>query len=469
MVLDMKTAIVIPIFNRSEYVKQCFDSLLKLTTKPDLIVLVDDASTDISVRTEIGVFITLSALHKIECKIFTNEKNLGVRGSLKKGIEYLIEQKDIHYFINLDSDSVVKPDFVKNLTILHKGFEDHIISGFNCITKENPALPNAYDYFAYKVFCNGINMCFNRTQYEKYIKPSLAKDGNWDYNTSLACQADNLPFIITTPSVVQHIGMVSSMGHHHSSGADRASDFKMIRLPDVTLFGIDSHDAKGIQRAATISQYDIQFAECNIITDDLFTKNGTNEQRRNDYSRFMLKELANQFSTSHVLTIHADGYVLNWKAWDDEFLEYDYIGATWTYKDNMNVGNGGFSLRSKKLCDILATNFIEPDLMHPEDHCICRTYRKSLENNFGIKFAPEEVANRFAIEAYGASAIKGANKYSGQFGFHSQHIDFSDSGLPKDILYPAHSVQPEVITRRTNNTQPLTRVDRVRAFQQQNK
>ncbi len=282
-----------------------------------------------------------------------------------------------------------------------------------------------------KAYCNGINMCFNRKQYETYIKPNLLRDGNWDYNTSLACNADNLPFIITTPSVVQHIGMVSSMGH--TGNPDRAQDFKMLELPDVTLFGIDSHDIPGIQQAASISQQDIQFAEVNIITDNLFGM----VDRRRDYSEFMLKKLAGEFNTSHVLTIHADGYVVNWEAWHNEWLQYDYIGASWGYKDGMNVGNGGFSLRSKRLCEILAKQNIAPEHMHPEDHCICRTYRESLEKDFGIKFAPAEVSDKFSIEAYGSHVWPTGNLYSGQFGFHGPHV----AGLPIDKAYTRKPVQ----------------------------
>lgn len=259
-------------------------------------------------------------------------------------------------------------------------------------------------------------MCFSRTQFDKYISPALLKEGNWDYNTSIACQADIMPFAITRPSVVQHIGMISSMGHNHQE-PDRAGDFKFLTLPDVTLFGIDAHDPEGIVRAGKISQRDIEFGAVKIITERLFSG-------REAYSKFIMKDLDRYINTSHVLIIHADGYVLNWKAWRNEWLQYDYIGATWWYKDNMNVGNGGFSLRSKKLQHILATNDIE--YLHPEDHHICRTYRKSLEENFGIKFAPEEVANQFAIEGYNSPD----NAYNNQFGFHGFHVDFSHSSVP---------------------------------------
>lgn len=375
---------------------------------PDVIYIVDDCSTVEMPK--------LSLVHKHT--IFS--KNGGVKVALLHGCNYLFEI-GVDVVITLDSDAIVKPDFVERIVNTHK-LQKAITSGFN-----NPKEPLVSE--GYKAHANGINMCFNRNQYEQYIKPALLSDsGNWDY----AASKNAGRVAITIPSCVQHIGLKSSMGH---KGADIAHDFKRLELPNVTLFGIDSYDPTGIRRAAEISQRDIEFGATKIITDDLFTKGGSTDQRRKDYSRFMIQELSKHFNTSHVLTIHADGYVLNWKAWDSEWLKYDYIGATWWYKDNMNVGNGGFSLRSKKLCDILAAHDLEH--YHPEDHHICRTYRPALEK-LGVIFAPEEVANQFAIEAYNVQPPN--NKYNGAFGFHGPHVDLSM--LPEGIRY-GETVVPE--------------------------
>lgn len=415
----MKIALIIPIFNRPQYVQQCFASLSSLTLKPDLLILVDDASTE------------QLPFCPLPHKLIKHEKNTGIRSALTTGIEYAFKQKAT-VVINLDSDAIVKPDFIERLIAIHQP-NDYIATGFNAKHKDNPITQNnSFETFGYKPFANGINMCFNKQQYERYIKPSLAKTGNWDYNTSLLCQRDNKPFVTTLPSVVQHIGMQSSMGH---VGADVAYDFNRIHLPNVTLFGIDSHDVAGIARAAEISQRNVQFGAVNIITADRFTKGGNSDVRRRDYSRFMLKQLAGEFSTSHVLTIHADGYVMNPAAWRNEWLQYDYIGAPWDWYKENNVGNGGFSLRSKKLCDILATQDIDESLMHPEDHHICRTFRRSLEEDFGIKFAPIEVAKQFSREGYGLPHE--LNLYDGEFGFHSYHVNWRNYllyGITDDML-----------------------------------
>ncbi|HEY5971619.1 MAG TPA: DUF5672 family protein [Pseudoxanthomonas sp.] len=113
-----------------------------------------------------------------------------------------------------------------------------------------------------------------------------------------------------------------------------------------------------------------------------------------EYSHFMIKRLGEYFSGSHVLIVQWDGFVTDARQWDPRFLEYDYIGAPW--KDG-SVGNGGFSLRSRRLVDALQA--MQTPETHPEDHCICDRYRAELETRFGIRFAPLELARRFAWEA----------------------------------------------------------------------
>jgi len=114
------------------------------------------------------------------------------------------------------------------------------------------------------------------------------------------------------------------------------------------------------------------------------------------YSRFVMKELDRHIDTDFALLVQYDGYILNARCWSDEFLEYDYIGARWPAEDWITVGNGGFSLRSKRLLRALQDPEIEP--AHPEDIAICRTHRERLEDRHGIRFAPEEVAARFSFE-----------------------------------------------------------------------
>jgi hypothetical protein len=110
----------------------------------------------------------------------------------------------------------------------------------------------------------------------------------------------------------------------------------------------------------------------------------------------MLSDLFKYIETTHLLNIQWDGFVVRPSAWDPEFLKYDYIGAPWKVHphhhwppfpdvtENNRVGNGGFSLRSKKLMEFMSIRFNnllkgkkyhDPKYYHPEDCLICRTFR----------------------------------------------------------------------------------------------
>ncbi|MGZ5147458.1 MAG: DUF5672 family protein, partial [Burkholderiales bacterium] len=120
---------------------------------------------------------------------------------------------------------------------------------------------------------------------------------------------------------------------------------------------------------------------------------------RNDYSNFMLRQLPKHINTSYALIVQWDGYVVDASAWKPEFRDYDYIGARWTwFDDGMTVGNGGFSLRSQKLLRALRDPRFSIVPGVNEDELICRDYRRTLEREHGIRFAPESVADLFSYE-----------------------------------------------------------------------
>jgi hypothetical protein len=128
------------------------------------------------------------------------------------------------------------------------------------------------------------------------------------------------------------------------------------------------------------------------------------------YNRLVLKELGPLIDTDHLLMIQYDGFVLDPARWDDGFLDYDYIGAPWRGHGQYSVGNGGFSLRSRRLLEALRDPLIVPGAVN-EDAVICRDHRDHLESAHGIRFADPATALRFAYET-------DDRPDGGSFGFH---------------------------------------------------
>lgn len=135
-----------------------------------------------------------------------------------------------------------------------------------------------------------------------------------------------------------------------------------------------------------------------------------------EYSIFVLTKLNDYINTDYILIVQHDGFILNPKAWTDEFYNYDFIGAPITnelFCMRNVVGNGGFSFRSKKLLSLTQKIFskfgFNQYTMYDEDIIIGYTFRKTLES-YGIKFAPVELADKFSVET--------KKEWNGQFGFH---------------------------------------------------
>ncbi len=190
----------------------------------------------------------------------------------------------------------------------------------------------------------------------------------------------------------------------------------LLLLPDVTLCAVSSVNVSATVAALEASLKQASYAACKLLTNvELKLENSAIEIIKITeipsslaYSEFVLNNLVNYVDTSHCLLSQWDGHVISGSRWRKEFLDYDYIGASWPqFADGQDVGNGGFSLRSKRLMELCrSSGFVRH---HPEDLAIGRTNRAWLEEQ-GIRFAPKDVANMFSAERAGDSRCS--------FGYH---------------------------------------------------
>jgi hypothetical protein len=134
-----------------------------------------------------------------------------------------------------------------------------------------------------------------------------------------------------------------------------------------------------------------------------------------------------------VLIVQWDGYVVHPEMWTDEFLTCDYLGALWPDgKGGYTVGNGGFSLRSRRLLEALQDSSF-PLTTNPEDVMICGHHRPRLEAEFGIAFGRPELAKVFSFEMDQREAISGKKT----FGFHGIFNFFAVEGQQEIVALAA--------------------------------
>lgn len=216
----------------------------------------------------------------------------------------------------------------------------------------------------------------------------------------------------------------------------------MLNLPSVTLLSIDTMDPIRTIKAMQYSLLQAKFADAVLVTDRQKYKpemlrtiggKGRIDQIRVEFSpggpRSMYEQqiicaLPQWFHTDYCLFQEWDSAVMNSAAWNPDWLNFDFIGAPWPYDFNEIgyppctacncVGNGGFSLRSRRFAldtGDLFTSLTVPGAEILSDSWISRTARPHLEKT-GNKFAPEDEALRFSCE----------NRfYNGQFGIHGKN------------------------------------------------
>lgn len=133
----------------------------------------------------------------------------------------------------------------------------------------------------------------------------------------------------------------------------------------------------------------------------------------NQYNDYVLN-LIDHTDNDYVLLIQDDGHIVNPDLWDDEFLEYDYIGAPWPGEESWislqhqdqqslmkevfpknRVGNGGFCLRSRKFLEF-SSQYNSCNGLGEDSFLCTRKYYDAID--YGIKFAPLELAIKFAYE-----------------------------------------------------------------------
>jgi len=224
----------------------------------------------------------------------------------------------------------------------------------------------------------------------------------------------------------------------------------MIDLSQISLVAIDGvGDDINTIKALKYSSKDIKFKDIIYITSGNYKPNFTNNTVNinklswNDYNKFCLTELCTYVDSDYLILIQSDGFIINPKKWNNDFLKYDYIGAPWpisnlstnifrwpmilnhvsSTKKLNQIGNGGFTLRSKKLLNYTSILYTDEMYSIPEDVIISLLLKDKLIE-LGLSFTDDiSFASSFSCESKNIDGKILSSDNS--FGFHCKdtHAD----------------------------------------------
>ena len=135
---------------------------------------------------------------------------------------------------------------------------------------------------------------------------------------------------------------------------------------------------------------------------------GRNNLDRKEYNKLLLTEkFWNNFVGEKLLIYQSDSIIFHNNI--NQFLEYDYVGALWKRKYNnlTKVGNGGFSLRSKKIMLECLNKVKKINYSYNEDMWYTQ---QMIKLKIG-KLADEQIAKMFSQEYIKSENPLGGHKY----------------------------------------------------------
>ncbi len=207
----------------------------------------------------------------------------------------------------------------------------------------------------------------------------------------------------------------------------------MINLDKITIVSVSCIREQNSLNAIKFSMNGINFGESKLITSGDIKDSDVNiikidKLNYEEYNKFIVYELHNHINTEFALIVQDDGFVINPNSWNNIFFKYDYIGAPWalpkddfSFRDSfgniVRVGNGGFSLRSKKLLSLPSKLNLEwkPYFGFYNEDGFFTCHNRHIFESEGCIFAPLDVAKYFSHEAE-IPEIQNINP----FGFHGK-------------------------------------------------
>ena len=209
-----KCGIVMPVYNRPGFLKRCLKSLANSELKDCLIIFLDDASDNPQTIQLMSEFRHRDADTILIRRAERPQQDGGLTHTLHDNLSftlnYMFGVKKCQYCAILDSDTIVKPDWIAKMLDLYRRQENArplIVSGFNTLAHKE--IGEERDFY-YKQSLGGASMLFN---YQTFIQIFVPLKPYWDEAIISKMRLNAYPMLCIKPSVVQHIGFRGSFSY----------------------------------------------------------------------------------------------------------------------------------------------------------------------------------------------------------------------------------------------------------------
>ena len=198
-----KTGVVLPYHGRHELLE-----IMGMQSHPEDLVLVQDTGQEFQGFKNV--------VHTIK---HVSHKPIGK--SIMEGYDWLYNN-GYDILCNLDSDVLVKDNWLKESIRLLEQYPNDIVSAFNEANHLKHCVVKEFDDHYLKNCGGGIHYCFTRELYKTFVQPILANvemkgDLNfWDAAIVEHIQAGGKYIIATKPSRIQHIGYTGFKENYES-------------------------------------------------------------------------------------------------------------------------------------------------------------------------------------------------------------------------------------------------------------
>lgn len=220
----MRLSIIIPVYNVEGYIKKTLQSLIKQTIKNFEVIIVDDGSTDNSIK-EIEEVIKNTIEPNIKV---VKKRNEGVSSARNVGLK----KASGAYVLFLDGDDYISSDLVENIYRYIKNDEYDVITwGYDEVTEDGKIISHYFDKYKMNLtVMSGITA----------IKKILIEKSMWMWTGSIAYRKE----LIINNNLQYTIGC--------NNGEDQEFNFKVLARSNKVIF-INKILSYYVQRKSSIS------------------------------------------------------------------------------------------------------------------------------------------------------------------------------------------------------------------------